>query len=224
MNKSHLFHHCIAILLICMAFNLAGCAQQLNGAGDSGKTPGIVEQAAGTATALVQNANATAMVMEAQAMATALVAKAQGGNPTSTLIPPTIPTSEEEKDTSSTPALAQKSSPQETAAPPLTTPIAVQVMDVTTAADGGLIMVQYRAPARLAETWRQGNVFVIDEANGNRYGEIPVAGPIGPLISHPKEDGKQAYFMVVNAPVPLIKGTLVSVVMGEFKQEHIVIQ
>ena len=85
-------------------------------------------------------------------------------------------------------------------------------------------MVQFRAPARTVAKWYQGMISVIDESSGTEYTEIPSVGAIGPLISRPQLDGQLGYVMLTNAPVPLKPGAVVTVVLGDFKQEHLVIQ
>ena len=47
---------------------------------------------------------------------------------------------------------------------------------------------------------------------------------IGPLIARPKEDGQLGYVMFMNAPQPLQPGSRVTVVLGNFKQEHVVVK
>lgn len=197
----------VVLFLACPMVELTGCRSAKESTGFS-----QLESAAGTATALIQNAQATAVVLKAQAMATSLVESANVG--ISTITPTGINSSFVEKNT---PGARVTPSSQPTSA-------GVQVVDVTTAADGVYIMVEFKAPARLSETWRQGNVYVIDEATGNIYNEIPSVGTIGLLIGRPKEDGKLGYVMLVNAPFPLKAGSLVTVVLGDFKQEHVMIQ
>ncbi len=100
----------------------------------------------------------------------------------------------------------------------------VQVVAVTFAADGALIMVEYLAPPALARGWSQGSVFVQEETSGQIYDHIPVAGPIGPLFAHPAHLGQKAYVMFVNADPPLVRGATVTVVLGAFKKEHVLVQ
>jgi|WetSurMetagenome_2_1015567.scaffolds.fasta_scaffold127173_2 hypothetical protein len=177
---------------------LAGC--------NSNKISG---EAAGTATALIENAQSTAMVMQAQAMATALVqtlsAPAAG---VETLANP-IQAAEEKTPTSGTGQAGEDE---------------IQIVAVTTAADGAYIMVQFRAPVRAAAGWYQGKVSVIEESSGNVYALIPAVGTIGPLISHPIRNGELGYVMLINQPEPLKAGAIVTVILGDFKQEHLVIQ
>jgi hypothetical protein len=90
--------------------------------------------------------------------------------------------------------------------------------------EGGLIMVRFKAPPKIAEQWWQGRVSVIDEATGKVYNEIPVTPLIGPLIGRPKIAGQSGYVMLVNAPLSLQPGSTVTVVLGNFQQEHVTVQ
>jgi hypothetical protein len=192
----------VATILSCLLVGLSACKSGGSALRDS---------AAGTATALVQNAQSTALVLQAQAMATALVGTLNA--------PPQGPASHE----TATPS-AMGATPIATLAVSQATPGGVEIVAVTTAADGAYIMVQFRAPARLARGWNQGVVAVVDESSGNEYTEIPSVGTIGPLISKPKQDGQLGFVMLTNAPVPMKPGDLVTVILGDFKQEHLVIQ
>jgi hypothetical protein len=228
-NKSFFrpFAQWTAAGFVCLAISLAGCSP------GNALPPGEAAEA----TTSADNATSTAIVLQAQAMGTSLAAKANQENPVSTTIPRTpLPgeviarTDTPANPDNETPAgggtpEGEESSPKEgTPQGGVKTAVPIQVVDVTTAADGALLMVQYRAPARLSEKWRQGNVWVIDETSGTKYSEIPVMGTIGPVIAHPKVDGGLAYFMLVNGPVALKPGAKVTVVMGDFKEEHQVIQ
>jgi hypothetical protein len=170
------------------------------------------DPANGTATALVQNAQSTALLLKAQAMATALVETMnapQPGAPNQIINTPDAPTA--------TPAASLNPTPQGT-------PGGVQVVDVTTAADGAYIMVEFRAPVRTVKSWYQGRVSVVDESTNSVYAEIPSVGAIGPLISRPVSDGQLGYVMLVNAPASLKKGALVTVVLGDFRQAHLIVR
>ena len=196
----------IVAILSGVLVGLAACNSSQNASGS-----GQVDSAAGTATAIVQNAQSTALVLQAQAMATALVG---------TLNAPLPGAGSQE---SATP-IAVTNTPSLTPASPQATPGGVVIVAVTTAADGAYIMVQFRAPARTVASWYQGKVSVIEESTGNVYAVIPSVGAIGPLISRPQLDGQLGYVMLVNAPVALGPGAVVTVVLGEFKQEHLIIQ
>ena len=213
----------ISVYLISLVIVLSGCGS----AQSSSSNEDILQNAAGTATAMIQSANATAIVIKAQAMATSIVANANVPSIVSSPIFPYTQTSDGvviSETPQSSETVKESSSEDNLISTEQTTSMTVELVDVTTAADGGLIMVQYRSPARLAESWRQGNVSVTDESTGNVYAEIPSLGSIGPLFARPKVDGRLAYFMLINAPIPLKTGALVKVIMGEYQWEHIPVQ
>jgi hypothetical protein len=97
-------------------------------------------------------------------------------------------------------------------------------MGVGFAAEGGFIMVQYKAPPLVARQWMQGTVYVRDEATGNVFSEIPVMPKIGPLIGRPREPGQPGYVMLVNPRGALKPGATVTVVLGDFQQEHVTVR
>jgi hypothetical protein len=97
----------------------------------------------------------------------------------------------------------------------------VEVLGVGFAAEAALIMVRFKAPPKIAEQWWQGRVSVIDEATGKVYNEIPVTPLIGPLIGRPKIAGQSGYVMLVNAPPGIQPGSTVTVVLGNYQQEHV---
>jgi hypothetical protein len=92
------------------------------------------------------------------------------------------------------------------------------------AVEGALIDIQFRAPKEVSEGWWQGTVYVIDEATGESYREIPVVPKVGPLMSKPVTAGQVGYIMLVNGPVPLVPGSVVTVVLGEYRFEHVPVQ
>ena len=166
-------------------------------------------QAAIEATAIVRRAEATAIVQRAQATANALVA-------------PNVPTA-----TAVAAATAATSAPIETPGPTVppqptvNTPPAIKVTSVGFGAKGAYIHVQFMAPVKVARGWQQGLVTVIDESTGTEFREIPVLPIIGPLISRPIRDGLGGYVMLVHAPPILKPGSLVTVKLGDYVQEHI---
>jgi hypothetical protein len=95
------------------------------------------------------------------------------------------------------------------------------LVGVGIAAEGNYIAVYYKCPPLLARALRQDNVYVVDEATGATYKAIPVVPVIGPLISRPQRDGQVAYVMLTNEAPYVAKGSLVTVVLGGFKQEHV---
>ena len=87
-----------------------------------------------------------------------------------------------------------------------------------------MIIIHFSGPAKLIQSWNQGSFYVIDEANGIDYSQIPVAPIIGPLFGKPQKDGQPGYVML-NNPGPGIKaGSIVTVVLGKYKRVHIKVQ
>lgn len=195
------------MILSCGLIGLSACQ---SGGTVTGSTQ--IDSAAGTATALIRNAQSTVIVMKAQSMATAWVETLNAPLPGALAQENAEPI--EKSDTpNATASLATQTSPGK-----------VEIVAVTTAADGAYIMVEFRAPVRLVDTWYQGRVSVINESTAAVYAEIPSVGTIGPLIGRPRSNGQLGYVMLVNAPVPLSAGAMVTVVLGDFKQEHLIIQ
>jgi len=124
-------------------------------------------------------------------------------------------------------ASAVATSTPEADQPFLTTPVspaseAIQVLSVQIAVDGAMVIVNFKAPVSVARSWFQGSVFVVDEATGDVYANIPTLPSVGPLFGRPKEDGQVGYVMLANVP-GLGPGAVVTVVLGEFKKEHVVV-
>ncbi len=211
----------LIILCVGMAL-LAGCAAAPGTATD--KSVSVNEQAALEATAIIQRAEATALVLQAQAKATALVQNA-GAPPVSSV-------------TAAPTAVARIAVATHTSAPPAAANVAtaspaavekadlsrIELLGVSFAAEGNYIYVPFKAPPSVARQWRQGNVSVIDEATGTVYDGIPVQPLIGPLIAHPIHDGQIGYVMFVNTDSGIHNGSVVTVVLGDFKQEHVIVQ
>ena len=205
---------------------LGGCSPA---APSSGVAPGpdLKEKAAAEATAMIQSAEATAMVLQAQAKATALVQSASAAGPTPTPavtpLPPLKPAAQ--------PATGV-ASPSPTRSTELTdTEEAdvdeVQLVRVEVGTESGLILVQFKAPYQMARKWQQGMVYVVDEATGAKYYEIPVLPVVGPLFARPKVAGQIGHVMFTNAApgaAGLRRGSLVTVVLGAFRQEHVTVQ
>lgn len=192
------------------AVGLYACQSSLN---DDKPQLSRLEAAAGTATALIEDAKATLIVRQAQVLATSMIFNSKGpaAAPPELVYTPLAQVNSAQTDLSFTPT-------------PKPTPSGVQIVDVSTAANGQYLIVEFTAPVRVAETWQQGNVYVMDEFTGNKYNEVPVTGSIGPLFARPKEDGKLGYVMLVNLPIPLKAGALVTVVLGDYRQEHLTIK
>ena len=100
----------------------------------------------------------------------------------------------------------------------------VEILRVGEGAEGALIAISYKIPPAAARSLRPGNVYVVDEATGTVYREVSVMPVVGPLISHPRTAGQIGSVMLVNAPTPLKKGSIVTVVLGNYKQEHMLMQ
>ena len=197
-----------------------------------GATPTIespLGRAAAQATAIVQSAQATALVLRAQAQATALIGDAAA---TRTPLPsPTKPTAGPTGLPDATLPAAAATAPAPTAvdtqpAPtaPVGTAVQVQVLSVVLGAEGGFVVVNFMAPPEVATRWYQGAVSVQDEASGARYSEIGVLPVVGPLFGRPVEPGQPGYVMFVNAPKPLGPGAVVTVVLGDYRFEHIPVE
>lgn len=215
-----------AVLGACGTANDQAAAQEGVARTDKG-TPAeqdLVASAAAQATAIVQQAQATALVLQAEAQATALVLQAvatappPGEAPTPAAIAyPTRVARAGTTESSSDPA--PRPSPS-----PVDEPLAVEVVSVGFAGDGGMIIVRFLAPPEEAEKWWQGSASVTDEGNGAVYDEIPVMPRIGPLIGRPKVAGQLGYVMLMNAPPGLQPGALVTVVLGAHRFEHVAVE
>lgn len=99
-----------------------------------------------------------------------------------------------------------------------------ELLGVGFAADGGFIIVRFKLPPRTAGRLMQGQVYVVHEATGTTYREIAVMPEVGPLIARPKKKGQSGYVMLTNAPQRLPKGSVVTVVLGNYRQEHVIVQ
>lgn len=101
---------------------------------------------------------------------------------------------------------------------------AVELLDMGFAAEDAFVIVNYRAPPRVAQTFWPGVFLVTDEANGMVFNEVSLMPLIGPLIARPVEPGQPGYFMLVHAPPILRSGSLVTVVLGDYTFEHVPVQ
>lgn len=159
------------------------------------------------------------MVLQAQAQATALIQNAN------------VPTSTPDQTAPSpTPRVSQTGTTLKGAnttlqATPAETPEVdqpnVELLGVSLGTESGLILVQFKAPPAVTRHWQQGNVYITDETTGAVYNEIPVVPIIGPLFARPLEADKIGYVMLVNLPIPLRSGALVTVNLGEYIFEHV---
>ncbi len=208
-------------LLYMLVLALAGCSP----APKPVESPSLVDKAGAEATAVLQRAEATAIVLRAQSTAAAMIANARGAEaaqatPTATraasaLAPDSVPV------LSASPVPSPAAQPiAETANPS----VPIELVGVGFGADGDFIVVNYMAdPATARQKIQQMYVSVTDEATGVVYREVPVMPLLGPLIAHPIQDGQAGYVMLVNMGRTLQPGALVTVVLGDFKQEHVTV-
>lgn len=214
----------LSVLALCMA----GCSSP-----SAAYTPSDpVAQAAVEATAILQQARATALVLQAQVQATQLIKQA-GEAPATPTIPATLAAAPESLPTEPISRfleiMEEESSPLDTQVPLATPPAGaepatVELLSVGFAAEGGFIIVNFKAPPAITQTWWQGSVEVIDEASGMVYNEIPVMPVIGPLIGRPVEAGQNGYVMLTHNPPALRQGALVTVILGDYKFEHVKVE
>jgi hypothetical protein len=99
----------------------------------------------------------------------------------------------------------------------------VRILAIGFASEGAYIHVQFAAPPEVAGGWTQGLVYVVDESSGIEYREIPVAPVIGLLLAKPVRDGQPGYVMLVNTGLSLQEGALVTVVLGNYQFEHVMV-
>jgi hypothetical protein len=208
----------ILLCLFALALALAACGTP----GSQAAAPDPRQQAAAEATAIVQQAQATAIMLQAQAQATALVEQAKGRVVASQTAEPTADAAAGLPDEA-----ANASPPPAHIVTTSQSAMQAQLVNVGFAAEGRMIIVQFRASPEEADGWWQGSMYVVDEATQTTYDEIPVMPKIGPLIGRPQAAGQVGYVMFVNAApgaTSLHPGTLVSVVLGKHKWEHIIVQ
>jgi hypothetical protein len=217
--------------LVILAFSLIGCSAAAP-ATDMPDGQSLKEKAALEATAIVERAEATAIVLRAQTTAAALIRGASG--PTSTPVQTSASVNVLPAPATPMPAVTRLPAPASAVLPSPSSTVAmtsaaefgateVELLGVGFAAEGNFIIVNYRADPRVAQSFWPGVLSVIDEATGAIYNEVPNMPVIGPLIGRPKEAGQLGYVMLVNTPPGLRAGALVTVVLGDFKQEHVTV-
>jgi hypothetical protein len=103
-------------------------------------------------------------------------------------------------------------------------PDGVELKEVGFAADSTYIMVNFKAPAKIAQNWFQGSIYVIDEGNGKVYSNIPVAPVIGPLFAKPQHDIAPGYVMLNNSGSGIKSGSIVTAVLGKYKRVHVLVK
>jgi len=213
----------LIIALAALALTLPGLTACAPGADQT-----LQQKANAEATAIIAQAEATAVVLRARATASALM-QVGSGQEEITDEPATLQAvaAEEEPTPVAEPAAPAaeeiEAAPQanEESTPELAATAATEVLQVGFGSDGTLISVAYKAAPTVARKWMQGIVYVLDEETGTKYGNVPVMPKVGPLLGRPKEYGQVAYIMFVNGPVPLAPGDIVTVVLGDYKQEHV---
>jgi hypothetical protein len=99
-----------------------------------------------------------------------------------------------------------------------------ELLGVGFAADGNYIIVSFKAPVDLADKWIEGSIFIVDEKTDTNYWDIPTVPVLGLLLGKPKEKGQMGYAMLKNNPNKLEKGDLVTVILGNYKREHVKIK
>jgi len=187
----------------------------------------LTDKAAAEATSIVQRAQATAIVMRANATAAALTRAQPAESTPAAPDESATPAATRAASLSATPTAAavsakEQATTQEPAAEEAGGLEAVELVSVGFAADTGFIAVQFKAPKKVSDTWRDDNVYVLDEATGTKYNEIPMVPIVGPLFARPLHAGQLGYVMFKNAGGHGLKsGDLVTVVLGEFKREHV---
>ncbi len=209
-----------AVLILSVA---AGCSSPVSSVNE----PTLKDKAAAEATAIIQRAEATAIVLQAQATASAMLDRAKGEPPTAELIVVTATSEPVPASIASSSAATASATTLPTASTPTATRTitpSVELLAVGFAADMGYIMIQFKADPFVARSWMQGNVYVKDETTGTIYNEIPVLPNIGPLFGRPKQAGQLGYVMLVNVPPGVHAGSVVTVVLGDFKQEHVTVR
>jgi len=220
-----LSHGLISLLVLaCVSAWLVGCSPA---APAGGSAPGLKDKAAAEATAIIQSAEATALVMQAQAKATALVQSAGVAQATPLPSPMPLVTLLPSVSLATSTALPSLAPVSELTTTEEAGTDAVQLVRVEVGNESGLILVQFKAPPALARRWQQGMLYVVDEATGVLYNEIPVLPVVGPLFGRPKIAGQIGHVMFTNAAPGasgLQRGSVVTVVLGAFKQEHVTVQ
>ncbi len=103
-------------------------------------------------------------------------------------------------------------------------PNGVTLLAVNMADGVASIMVQFSGPPDKVGQWWQGSVYVIDEQTGTIYDQIPAVPVLGPLFGKPHEEGQAGYCMLVNFDARVQPGSVVSVVLGSYKREHVKVQ
>jgi len=161
--------------------------------------------------------------MKAQAQATALVEQALLVQGEATPVP-----GERNEDAAEEPEPEESTPAPKLPAVPTMQPTAtdsgayqVELVNIGYAAEGNLIIVQFKATRKAVNDFWPGRLSVTDEATGTVYNEVPSMPVVGPLIGRPANPGQLGYVMFANTPPGLPPGSLVTVKLGKFEQKHV---
>jgi hypothetical protein len=99
----------------------------------------------------------------------------------------------------------------------------VQFLGAGIAEEGGMVIVRFNGPAKLMQNWGQGSIYVVDEATGIGYKQIPVAPVLGPLFAKPGAAGGGGYVLLNNPGQGIKSGSIVTAVLGKYKRIHVVV-
>jgi hypothetical protein len=190
---------------------------------------GLVAAAELTATAMLESARATVVIEAAISRATLLAEMNQDAVQTAIALGTPVPASAEAV-VASTALPADNGLPTVAPTLPLTGTAeglgngTIQVLGVGFAADGQFINVQFTGPPQLVSPLNQLNCYVQDEATGTIYNSVPVMPVVGPLLGRPARDGQIGYVMFLNVDLGMKAGDTVTVVLGDVREEHVVVQ
>ncbi len=102
-------------------------------------------------------------------------------------------------------------------------PDGIKFLGINFAAEGDYIIISFLAPPSESRQLWQDSVFVIDETTKAVYKDIPVMPIIGPLVGYPATEGQTGYVTLVNYNKGLKSGAKVTVILGKYKREHIIV-
>lgn len=102
-------------------------------------------------------------------------------------------------------------------------PDGVSFKSIGFAADDTYIMVQFTAPQSQSGLWQQDYIYVVDEKTRAVFKDIPVMPVVGPLMGRPSQEGQVGYVMLINYRNGIKSGSVVTVVLGKYKREHVTV-
>lgn len=100
----------------------------------------------------------------------------------------------------------------------------VEFLGTSIASDGRFVVLYFKGPPELIQSWWEGSVYVVDEVTGIVYYDIPTAPVVGPLFAKPIEMGQVGYVMLDNPNYGLTTGSIITVVLGTYKRQHVQIK